>query len=159
MNELERIAEELRRATTGDAWHGDSIKKILSGVSAQQAASKPIAHGHSIWELVLHVTYWLDAITLTTTGTPLVQHSVPGFDQMNFPPVRSTEPKAWEEAKDRLYSSAEKCAAAIARFDPTKFHATVPGRQYKFDCALPGIVSHTIYHGGQMALLKKAFSN
>ncbi len=158
MNELERIAEELRRVTTGDAWHGDSLKKTLQTVSAQQAAAKPIANAHSIWELVLHVTYWLDAITLTTTGTPLVQHSVPGFDQMNFPPVKSTEPKAWDEAKARLMTSAEKCATAIAKFDPAKFGNEVPGRKYKFDYALPGIVSHCIYHGGQMAMLKKSFA-
>jgi uncharacterized damage-inducible protein DinB len=156
MSELERIAEELRRATTGDAWHGDSLKKILDGVTAQQAASKPIANGHSMWELVLHVTYWLDAITLTTTGTPLVQHSVPGFDQMNFPPVKSTEQKAWDEAKARLFTSAEKCANAIGKFDAAKFGTAVPGRKYTYDYALPGIVSHTIYHGGQMAILKKA---
>ncbi len=156
MNELERIAEELRRATTGDAWHGDSMKKILERVSAKQAVGKPIANGHSIWELVLHVNYWLDAVTLAMHGTPLVQHSVPGFDEMNFPPVRSTEPKAWEEAKDRLFTAANKCADAIERFDPAKFHSTVPGRKYTFDYALPGIVDHCVYHAGQMAILKKA---
>jgi uncharacterized damage-inducible protein DinB len=155
MTELERIAEELRRAVSGDAWHGDSIAKTLEGVTAEQAAAKPLANAHSIWELVLHVTYWLDAITLTTTGTPLVQHSVPGFNEMNFPPVRSAEQKAWEEAKARLMTSAEKCATAIAKFDPAKFSTTVPGRKYSYDYALPGIVSHTIYHGGQMAILKK----
>ena len=155
MTELERIAEELRRATSGDAWHGDSIKKILEHVKAGQAAAKPIANAHSIWELVLHVNYWLDALTLAMHGTPLVQHSVPGFDQMNFPAVKATDEKAWGEAKARLFTAAEKCANAIAQFDPAKFHATVPGRKYTFDYALPGIVSHTIYHGGQMAMLKK----
>ena len=155
MTELERIAEELRRAASGDAWHGDSIAKTLEGVTAEQAAAKPLANAHSIWELVLHVTYWLDAITLAMNGTPLVQHSVPGYMQMNFPPVKSAEQKAWDEAKARLMAAAEKCAGAIAKFDPAKFHNKVPGRQYDFSYALPGIVSHTIYHGGQMALLKK----
>lgn len=158
MTELERIAEELRRAANGDAWHGDSIARTLEGVSAEQAASKPLANAHSVWELVLHVTYWLDAVTLAMNGTPLVQHSVPGYMQMNFPPVRSTDPKAWEEAKARLMSAAEKCAGTIAKFDPAKFGNKVPGREYDFAYALPGIVSHTIYHGGQMAMLKKAFS-
>lgn len=159
MTELERTARYLRETFTGDAWHGDSIAKTLDGVTAEQAAAKPLANAHSIWELVLHVTFWLDAVTLAMNGTPLVQHSVPGYMQMNFPPVKSAEQKAWEEAKARMLAAAEKCAGAIAKFDPAKFHNKVPGRQYDFSYALPGIVSHTIYHGGQMALLKKAFAS
>ena len=35
---------------------------------------------------------------------------------------------------------------------------TVPGRQYDFYYLFHGIVQHSLYHGGQIAMLKKAMS-
>ena len=52
-SEAARIADQLRRAFDGEAWHGDSLFEILKGVSAKQAAARPVANAHSIWELVL----------------------------------------------------------------------------------------------------------
>lgn len=53
--ELMRLDEQLRRAFEGDAWHGPSVLEALDGVSASQAAARPLDSVHSIWELVLHL--------------------------------------------------------------------------------------------------------
>ncbi|MGH7628258.1 MAG: DinB family protein [Gemmatimonadales bacterium] len=58
MTEADRIADELARAHGGDPWHGSSARAVLAGVSAAQAAVRPIPNAHTIWELVLHVTGW-----------------------------------------------------------------------------------------------------
>lgn len=158
MTELERTAKYLRETFTGDAWHGDSVKKILVGVDAQKAAARPIAEAHSIWELVLHIAAWLEMFEATLHGTPLPQHSAPGYGEMNFPPVRATDAPAWQEAQARMYAAAEKMAAGTAKFDAKKMSAKVPGREYDFGYALPGIVSHSVYHAGQIAILKKALT-
>ena len=60
-SEAARIADQLRRAFEGEAWHGDSLFEILKSVSAEQAAARPIKNGHTIWELVLHIAAW-DAV-------------------------------------------------------------------------------------------------
>ena len=41
MSETARLADQIRRAFEGDAWHGDSIKELLTGVTAETAAAKP----------------------------------------------------------------------------------------------------------------------
>ena len=38
----ERIAEELRHALKGDAWHGPALLESLAGVSAEEALQRPI---------------------------------------------------------------------------------------------------------------------
>jgi hypothetical protein len=53
-----RIADQLKRAFEGDAWHGPAVLEVLQGVTARAAASKPIPGAHSIWELVLHIAAW-----------------------------------------------------------------------------------------------------
>ena len=62
MTEATRIADQLRRAFGGEAWHGDSVFEILDGVTAAQAAAHPIKNAHSIWELVLHIGAWDGAV-------------------------------------------------------------------------------------------------
>jgi hypothetical protein len=57
-SEAGRIADQLRRAFDGSAWHGPALLELLEDVDAATAAAKPLAHVHSIWELVLHIAVW-----------------------------------------------------------------------------------------------------
>jgi hypothetical protein len=55
MSEIHRIADQLKRSLEGEAWHGPALRELLSGVTAKQAAARPLAGAHSIWEIVLHI--------------------------------------------------------------------------------------------------------
>ena len=55
---IQTIIDELKEIHDGEPWHGPSLKEILSGVTAEQAAAKPLANAHSIWEITLHVAAW-----------------------------------------------------------------------------------------------------
>lgn len=43
MAETLRIADQLKRAFEGEAWHGPAVKEVLAGVTARQTAVRPIA--------------------------------------------------------------------------------------------------------------------
>ena len=58
MSEIDRIIDQLEREHAGDPWHGSPLSAILDGITAGDAALKPLAGAHSIWELVLHMTAW-----------------------------------------------------------------------------------------------------
>ena len=51
MSELKRIADQFKRAYTGNAWHGPSLLEALADVTTEQALAHPIPNSHSIWEL------------------------------------------------------------------------------------------------------------
>src|SRR5271157_4181888 len=93
MSETARIADQLRRAFSGAAWHGDSLSKILKGVTAKQAAAHPIKNAHSIWELVLHIAAWDGAVRRRLGG-----NAVALSGERNFPPVADTSESAWRKA-------------------------------------------------------------
>ena len=57
--DMEIIADQISRAFRGESWHGPSVREVLAGVSAEDAAAHPIAGAHSIWEIVLHLTGWI----------------------------------------------------------------------------------------------------
>jgi len=56
MLDMEIIADQISRAFRGESWHGPSVREVLAGVSAEDAAAHPIPGAHSIWEIVLHLT-------------------------------------------------------------------------------------------------------
>ena len=97
MSETARLADQIRRAFEGDAWHGDSIKELLTGVTAETAAAKPIKDAHSIWELALHIAAWDDAVLRRIGGA-----AVELTRQQDFPPVKDTSPAAWRRALSYL---------------------------------------------------------
>jgi uncharacterized damage-inducible protein DinB len=154
MFETARLADQIRRAFDGDAWHGDSILEILDGVDAKMAAAHPIKSAHSIWELVLHMTAWDGAILTRIGGTALELQ-----DEQNFPPVKDTSETAWRKAIDHARHTHSELVSAVAAFPDSRLQDRVPGKTesyHDFFYTFSGIVQHELYHAGQIALLKKA---
>jgi uncharacterized damage-inducible protein DinB len=153
MSEATRIADQLRRAFAGEAWHGDSVLEILKGVRSAQASARPIAGAHSIWELVLHIAAW-DGAVLRRMGGVAVSLS----DAENFPPVTDVSEAAWRAALAQVQRIHEELAAAVSAMPDSKLYEMVPGKEgahYTFYYMLHGVVQHELYHAGQIALLKK----
>jgi uncharacterized damage-inducible protein DinB len=152
-SESVRIADQLRRAFRGDAWHGPSLLDLLAEITPEQARARPVRSAHSIWELVLHIDIYLQVGLDATRGTPMPQ--LFGTER-DWPALTADSAEAWFDAQDRLFEDAEKLAHAIEGFDEAKLTETVPGRSYDFYYLFHGIVQHSLYHAGQIAILKKA---
>ena len=153
MSEATRIADQLRRAFAGDAWHGDSLFEILNGVTAAQAAARPIKNAHTIWELVLHIAAWDNAV-LRRLGGVAVELS----DTQNFPTVTDTSETAWRKALAEVQRVHDELVEAVSVLSDSRLDEIVPGKEgahYTFYYMLHGVVQHELYHAGQIALLKK----
>lgn len=157
MTEIDRILDQLTRAYAGPAWHGPALREVLTGVTATQAAARPLPDAHTIWELVLHITAWENAVRKALGGTPI---HVP--DSENFPAISDASDAAWNDALEALESGHLALREAIRQTTEEALDAkhvlddTVPGRTYSFYNLLHGVVQHDLYHAGQIALLKKA---
>lgn len=156
MSETARIADQLRRAFRGEAWHGDSLFEILDGVTAAQAAARPVKHAHSIWELLLHIAAWDGAVRRRLTG-----EAVELSDDQNFPPIMDTSEGAWRRSQEQAKKVHDELVLAVSAFPEDRLGEKVPGKThepdwYNFYYMLQGVVQHELYHAGQIALLKKA---
>jgi len=152
MTETKFIAQELHKCFEGDAWHGPSVRDVLDGVSAQQAAAKPIADAHSIWELTLHIGACVEHSRHAIDGRPLpLQLDTPE----DWPRVSGADAAAWKRTYEQVFEAGRAMTQAIEKFPSERFTDTVPGRSYDFRQLFHGIVDHCIYHAGQIALLKK----
>ena len=151
MTETHRINSQLKRAYQGEAWHGPSVKELLDGVTAAQAAAKPIPDAHSIWELVNHIIAWEQIVRQRLEGETLTE--IP--DEMNFPPVSNASEEAWQSILRALESSNQSLRGSIKKIDDAKLEEIVPGMRYTNYFMLHGAIQHDLYHTGQIALLKK----
>jgi len=153
VSESARIADQLRRAFDGEAWHGDSVLEILKNVTPEQAARHSLKGAHSIWELLLHIAAWDGAAMRRMSGV-----AVALSDAENFPPVSDRNQAAWDTAVAELRRVHEELVAAVAAFPDSQLYALVPGKEgahYTFYYMLHGVVQHELYHAGQIAILKK----
>jgi uncharacterized damage-inducible protein DinB len=153
MSETARLADQIRRAFEGNAWHGDSVLKLLADVDAQTAAARPIENAHTIWELVLHIAAWDDAVCRRAKGA-----RVSLSDKQNFPPVVDNSAAAWRESIRKLQHTHTQLVQTVAAFPDARLGKRVPGKKathHNFFYMFSGIVQHELYHAGQIALLKK----
>jgi uncharacterized damage-inducible protein DinB len=145
------IAEQLRRAFAGDAWHGPAVLELLHDVDAATAAAKPLHEVHSIWELVLHVAVWDDAALRRLAGEKFQPEGT-----RNFPLVpKLATAAAWRKAVADAKRTHDRLVKTVAALPESRLRDRVPGKKYDFHFMLHGIAQHELYHAGQIAILKK----
>jgi uncharacterized damage-inducible protein DinB len=146
-----RIADQLRRAFDGDAWHGPSLLELLKDVGATSAAARPLPDVHSIWELVLHIAAWDNAGLRRLAGE---KAKLKG--KANFPlvPAQPNE-DAWKAAIAATKRTHETLVEIVAGLSDKRLRDQCPGKPYDFYHLLHGIAQHELYHAGQIAILKK----
>jgi uncharacterized damage-inducible protein DinB len=152
MTRAAKLAKHIHRTVKGPMWHGPALAQVLDGVTHDQAAAHPIAGAHSIWEIVLHVSAWAEISRARIKGERLAD---PAPDE-DWPPVPDTGAEEWQRALDRLSKSHHALSAAVRELPDDTLEAQVGELGYTTSVLLRGVVEHGTYHGGQIALLKRA---
>lgn len=153
MSEVARLLSQLHRAYAGPAWHGPALNNILTGVTFQTAAERPIPNAHTIWELVLHITVWMTVPTRRLEGAEMP--TLP--PEQDWPAAPEPSDSAWRQALDGLADAQRNLEAAVRRLPEERLREVVLGDvPYSIYTMLYGVVQHNLYHAGQIALLKKA---
>ncbi len=154
MGEVERIAEQLRKAFEGQAWHGPSMRELLASTTRGQAAKRPIPGAHNIWEIVLHIAVWESVVRRRLLGESITDLA----PEEDWPPVHDVSEPAWRKTLEDFEQGHIQLRQSITQLTDERLGETVPGKDYTVYVLLHGIIQHDLYHAGQIALLKKAFA-
>jgi uncharacterized damage-inducible protein DinB len=153
MNEVERIKIQLQRTFAGEAWHGPSLLESLAGVSAEKALAKPAGSTHSIWEIVLHIETWEEAIRCRIIGDARKVS-----DEEDWRKIDETDEAAWHKTLASTEETHRSLIEAVSRLNDADLLRTVDsqeGIEHTLYVSLHGGIHHLLYHTGQIALLKK----
>ncbi|MBS1813125.1 MAG: DinB family protein [Acidobacteria bacterium] len=157
MPETRRIADQLQRAYQGQAWHGPSLMEILSGVTAAQAAAHPIPNSHSIWEIVLHIAAWMDAVRERLEDGPVAEPA-----DGDWPMMADPNEEGWQQTLQLLADRQQALLNLIAQMTDEQLKQRIGTENdpptasgYSAYYNLHGVIQHNLYHAGQIVLLKK----
>jgi uncharacterized damage-inducible protein DinB len=156
LDPVRHIAGRLRRVVHGPTWHGPAVIELLRDCSAGDAATVRVPGGHSIWEMVQHMTVWADIARARLDGLQLEYPD----DAIDWPPVPvhdddGSRDRAWRAAQDALALAYDTLAERTRQLDARQLRRRVPGQEYTTGVMLDGVIEHGAYHGGQVALLKR----
>jgi uncharacterized damage-inducible protein DinB len=151
MSEAHALSNRIVRTLTGPMWHGASLDELLRDVTYEQAAMRPSASVHTIWELVLHIITWVDVPRERLGGNPRTDVTM-DEDWPRMPPLSAV---TWSAVVRRLEEQHRALAGVVARLSDADLDGRVAGHEYTAREMLHGVVEHGTYHGGQIAILKK----
>jgi len=150
MSQIDRMLTHYDQVMHGSAWHGDPVWQILEHISAEAAAARPLPHTHTIWEIVMHMTFWEGVVMERLHG-----RRAGLIEEKNFPPMPEVSEENWSKTLDEFRASNDVFRQALRKLDPAKLEElSAAGKRTYYD-EVHGIIEHHVYHAGQIALLKK----
>jgi uncharacterized damage-inducible protein DinB len=158
MSEPARLADLIARVTTGDPWHGPNLATLLADLTAEQAHRRAAPGTHSIWELVLHLTGWAREVEARLAGGAAGEP--PAGD---WPAVTDAGEAAWAAARDGVFAAHASLATALCALDDASLDRPVidyrdraAGTGQSTYVTLHGLLHHTVYHSGQIGMLRRS---
>jgi len=152
-SEITSLLQLIDESYEKKAWHGPNLKGSIRGLSAKQAAWRPSAERHNIWEIVLHCAYWKYIVRRRILGEK--RGSFPYKGSNWFDRRTGLTEKAWREDVRLLNLCHHTMRDAIAGLKRSELALTPPGSKVSNAKIISGIASHDLYHAGQIQLLKR----
>lgn len=148
MNQTQQIADSYHAATIKGAWHGPSLADLIAKITPEIAATAPTPGAHTATALLQHILLWNERVREASESKPM-----PAWE-----PERewAEPPIPWNDLVPRWNRSRDLLEAKIRDFPVEELAKQVPGRTYSYEWMFRGIVQHTIYHSGQIAMILSA---
>ena len=132
-------------------WHGPNLRQSLKGIAAKEAAWRPAAARHNIWELALHAAYWKYAVRRRIEGGKRGSFILKGSNFFSRPEKGNATEAAWKQDLALLEREHQALELAIRR-------ALKSPRAGRLLPMMYGIALHDVYHAGQIRLLRRLMS-
>jgi uncharacterized damage-inducible protein DinB len=155
MTEAQRLTNLIEEVHRGTAWHGPSLAQALEGVDEKIASARLHPFTHTIWELVLHLTAWLEIMPQRYKGD-----HVEVTPERDWPSRSGSTHAEWTATLEALWRAEAAFRTAISTISENRYETPVEADEGTVELyrALYGMIAHCAYHSGQISLLKKALT-
>jgi len=145
-----QLAKHLKDVHFGGNWTSSNLKDNLADVTWQQATTK-VYSLNTIATLVFHINYYISAVLKVLQGEPLQASDKYSFD---LPPILGQ--KDWDDLRNKAFADAETFTLLIEQLPEHKLWENFEDAKYgTYYRNIQGIIEHTHYHLGQIAVIKK----
>ena len=112
---------------------------------------RPIPSAHNIWELVVHITSWSNIALRRINGG-----QVEPYEGEDWPEVHDFSDAKWNMAREALTESYERLSEVVLGMTDEELAVNAPKSTRSIAGMVSGVAQHAAYHGGQIAILRKA---
>jgi DinB superfamily len=147
------LLDGLDEAFDARSWHGTNLRGSVRGLSARQAAARPMPGRHNVWELTVHAAYWKYVVWRRLTGGERGSFALSGSNY--FPCPSPLTEAAWNEAVALLVKEHRRLRQAVAALPGSALGKASPGGRESNVRLIRGIAAHDLYHAGQIQLVKR----
>ena len=145
-----QIARHIRELHFGENWTDVSLKALVEDLNWKEANIK-VYNFNTIASLVFHINYYINAVLKVLQNKPLDARDKYSFD---LPPVNSK--KDWDLLLAKTWEEAEDFAKLIEKLSDQELWSIMLDEKYgTYYRNFQGIIEHSHYHMGQIALIKK----
>ena len=148
MKASELLLDVLEEGYSKKAWHGPNLKQALKGLTAKEAAWRPAAGRHNVWEEALHAAYWKYDVRRILEGGKRGSFVLKGSNFFARPEKGQMTEAAWKADKGILEKEHRRLREAVK-------NRVKRGREKKVARLIYGAAFHDIYHAGQIRLLRR----
>ena len=152
-NTIRVLAHNLRQAFDARSWHGTNLWGSIRSITAEEAAWRPQAGRHNVWELTVHAAYWKYRVYRLVSEAPPRNFDLRGSNFFLRPDP--TGQGGWEDDRERLRAWHNRLLAAVEDFPSDRLPEPVGSNGHTFEGLILGAASHDLYHAGQIQLLKR----
>lgn len=135
------------------AWHGPNLMGSLRGLTVPDLLFRPRKDGHNIWELAVHCAYWKYAVRNRLISGK--RNAFPLEGSNFFRRDKGLNLADWKKDLALLKQQHAALRATVLGLDPRTFDFRIEGSKHTVRRTVLGIAAHDLYHGGQVALLKR----
>jgi uncharacterized damage-inducible protein DinB len=145
------ILRQLQELQEGSRWFDQSLKDKISGLSDEEAFTRPIPELHSVAEHISHIIAWRKECLLRFNGQRTELMNAPEDWQDNT----SLKKTGWPKLKALLYESTDQLIKALQDKDDAYLEIPFQDTDYNNHYLIEGILQHDLYHLGQMGITVK----
>lgn len=150
MNTTQQLAKHCRDVHFGGNWTFVNLKDTLADITWQEATTQ-YQDSNTIAILLFHINYYINPVARVLQGEPLN-----ASDKFSFDCPTITSQEEWEHLVQKALDEAEQFAKEIEKLEESKLFEVFSDEKYgNYFRNLLGIIEHTHYHLGQIALIKK----
>jgi len=150
VSQVQELSRQLKEFHFGNNFSGPYMQDLLQDVDYKIATEK-LYNLNSIAKLVFHINYYIEGICEVLKGGELSIRDAFSFD---MPVIQSEE--EWQALKDNSYQHANLLADLIEQLPEGELSSEFVKSDYgTYFRNLTGLIAHSHYHLGQIAIIKK----
>lgn len=145
------MAQRLREVWLSGRWIANTnYRELLSDLSREEATTC-VAPWNTIAALTFHIRYYMVGISAVLDGGPLSIRDQYSFD---LPPIAAEAD--WQAMVQSFFHYAETVSLQVEALPDEQWDAVFTDEKYgTYLRNIEGMIEHSYYHMGQIALLKK----